>query len=322
MKNVKKPGFLRRVLKWIGWVVLVQVILLNISSALHAYKLTHFYKNKTVPGSKKSSQNIFTKTWKLFAGSGIAKSVITQLPQFEYETVQLITRNDLNIEAWYSSVDSSKGTIILFHGISSNKSFLIPEAAEFRKSGFNVMLVDLRAHGNSAGNTCTLGFLESEEVKLAYDYAMSRFSKKIFLFGVSMGAVIIAKAIYDYGLKPEGVIMEMPFASLHDYMKARARTLGFPEQPFGALVTFWTGLEQGYNGFNYVASRYAEKINCPVLMQWGGKDNFVLQSETEEIFEHIASPNKTLVLYNNAGHESLLNNEPEKWINEIHEFLE
>ena len=138
---------MRKILKWIGWVVLAQFILLNISAAFHGYKLTHFYKNTVNTSSKVSSGNIFSKTWKLFAGPRITKSVIRELPQFEFETIQLKTRNNLNIEAWYSSVDSAKGTVILFHGISSNKSFLIPEASEFRNSGFNVMLVDLRAHG-------------------------------------------------------------------------------------------------------------------------------------------------------------------------------
>ena len=321
MKYVKKPGVLKRVLKWIGLVFLAQIILLNISAALHAYKLTHFF-NPAITGSKKSPQNIFNKTWKLFAGSRIKKSVIGELPSFEFDTVRLKTRNNLDIEAWYCPLDSSKGTVILFHGILSNRSYLLREAAEFRKSGFNVMLVDLRAHGNSGGNTSTIGFLESEEVQLAYNYAINRFNKKIFLYGVSMGAVIITKAIYDYGMKPDGVILEMPFASLHDHMKARARTLGFPEQPFGVLVTFWTGLECGFNGFNHTTSRYAGKINCPVLMQWGARDNFVSRSETDKIFDHIASPDKKLVVYKNAGHESLLYNEPQKWRNEIREFLE
>ena len=322
MKNVKKSHRFSRILKWIGWVLLAQIILLNVSAALHAYKLTHFYSNAGSANAKTTSRNIFSKTWKLFVGPRIVKSLIRELPQFEFETIRLKTRNNLNIEAWYCPVDSAKGTVILFHGISSNKSFLIPEASEFRKSGFNVMLVDLRAHGNSGGSNCTIGFLESEEVSLAYDYATKRLSKKIFLYGVSMGAVIITKAISEYGLKPEGVILEMPFASLYDHMKARVRTLGFPEQPFGVLVTFWTGLERGFNGFNHKTSFYSEKVYCPVLMQWGAKDNFALKSETNEIFAHLASSNKKLVIYKNAGHESLFYNEPEKWKNEIREFLE
>ena len=41
------------------------------------------------------------------------------------------------------------------------------------------MLVDFRAHGNSDGNTCTIGYDESEDVKLAYDYISNKGEKNI-----------------------------------------------------------------------------------------------------------------------------------------------
>ena len=43
--------------------------------------------------------------------------------------------------------------------------------------------------------------------------------------------------------------------------------------------------------------------------------------ETDKIFKAIASKNKKLVVYENAGHESLLIKEPEKWRTEIEIFF-
>ncbi len=91
---------------------------------------------------------------------------------------------------------------------------MLAEAYEFRYQGYNVLMVDFRAHGNSGGNTTTIGVREAEEVKLAYDYVSQMGEKKIILWGSSMGAVAIAKAVADYDIKPAGVILEMPFASL------------------------------------------------------------------------------------------------------------
>ena len=321
MENVKIKNKFRHFGKLILWVFLVQFILINISASLYAYKLTHFYKSD---GLKKSfsSKNIFAKTWKLFTGPKYVKSVITEMPQFAFETVKLNTRDHILIEAWYSGVDSAKGTILLFHGISANKGYMLSEAYEFRRLGYNVMLVDLRGHGNSGGNYTTTGVKESEEVKLAYDYALQQGNKNIFLYGVSMGAVIIMKAISDYSLQPAGIILEMPFASLHDHLKARARTLGFPEEPFGFLVTFWVGMERGFNGFKHRTCLYAAKVNCPVLMQSGALDNYVQRGETERVYSHIASQKKKLVVYEHASHESLLGNEPIKWKKEVSDFLQ
>ena len=98
----------------------------------------------------------------------------------------------------------------------------------------------------------------------------------------------------------------MPFGSLQDHLKARARVLGFPSEPFAFLVTFWMGVENGYNGFTHQTYKYAEKINCPVLMEWGDKDIYVTQGEIERIYKNLKTANKKLVVYTGANHEAFL----------------
>jgi uncharacterized protein len=323
MEQIRSKRRLPSLLRWILWVLLVQFVLINISSALYAWKFTHFYEDSEIR-KPSSNQNIFVKTWRLFTGPRFEKSVITESPTFPYDTVTLKTEKGIFIDAWYSKADSAKGTVLIFHGISSNKAFLITEANEFRFQGYNIMMVDFRAHGNSGGNTTTMGIRETEEVKLAYDYVVQQGEKNIFLYGSSMGAVVVMKAIADYQLNSSGVILEMPFASMQTHLQARARLLGFSgftEKPFGFLVTGWAGLERGFNGYAHRTSKYAAKLSCPVLMQWGALDNIVLKKETDRIFNAIASTNKKLVIYDQAGHGSLLQNNPVKWQAEVEQFL-
>jgi esterase/lipase len=116
----------------------------------------------------------------------------------------------------------------------------------------------------------------------------------------------------------------MPFASLQEHLRARARTIGFqgfPEKPFGFLVSCWMGWERGFNGLKYRTTNYVKKINSPVLMQYAGLDAYVLQDETDRVFNAIASANKKLVRYERAGHESLQQNDPLKWEIEVRKFL-
>src|SRR4029078_1602287 len=154
------------------------------------------------------------------------------------------TDDGLKIHAWLVKLDSPRGTIILFHGHGNSSSSVLPEALAMRQMGFNVMMVDFRAHGFSDGNTTTIGFKESEEVKLAYNYIRQRGEKNLVLWGISMGGSTISHAIAQYDLKPEKVIMEMPFGTLHEAATGRIKTMGLPGEPFGTLVTFWGGVEQ------------------------------------------------------------------------------
>lgn len=322
-----KPKFrfnFRKIIRWTLWVLLIQFILVNISAALYAYRFRHVY-DMPAGETRSSSGNIFSKTWRIFSGPRQFRSAISSFPSFKYSTVKLKTRNEILIDTWYALPDSNaKGTVILFHGIMGNKGMLLPEATQFHEYGYNVMLVDLRAHGNSQGHTTSIGAKESEEVKLAYDHVTQQGEKNIFLYGVSMGAVVVAKAIADYDLQPTGIFLDMPFASLQSHLRARARGLGFTrfgEKPFGFFVTLWTGIEGGFNGFSKKTTSYVAKIKCPVLMQWGAADTYVLKSETDKIYKAIASTKKKLVIYGQAGHESLQLNDPVQWQMEVERFL-
>lgn len=322
MDKKHKPRRFKTILRWIFWVFLIQFILINITSALYAYKLTHFYSDPSL-NNPDPPRNIFFKTWQLFTGPKYQRSSITAFPSFPYETIMLETKNGLSIEAWYSKTDSvAKGTVILFHGVSIAKDRLLNEAIEFRNYGYHVMLVDFRGHGNSEGSTTTMGVKESEEVKLAYDHIKKLGEEKIFLWGSSMGAVVVIKAIADYKLKVSGIILEAPFASLQSHLKARARVLAFPRRPFIFPTVFWIGAWRGFNGFSVKTYQYAKKITCPVLVQWGSQDSYVLKWEIDSVFNVIPSSNKKLAVYENAFHESLLRRNKSMWRSEINSFLE
>jgi len=321
MKNQLTLRKAKIVLKWIVWIVLVQLILINISAAFHAYRLTHYYDNDRVRNLRPSAGTIFLRTWRLMVGRKYPKPLVQYYPSGPYDTVQLLTSAKNKISGWWMKADSSAGTVILFHGLSSNKGFVLSEAYEFLSMGYNTLLIDMRAHGQSGGTANSLGVKEGEEVKLAYDFVKSKGEKNIVLWGMSMGAVMITRAVYEYGILPQKIILEMPFERLQDHLRARARVLGFPDEPFGFFVTLWTGIEQGYWGFGHKTTKYVRKINCPVLLQWGADDEYVLKKETENIFKNIATDQKTVIIYEHGRHQSLFETDREKWRKAVGVFL-
>jgi len=317
-----KKASKKTVLKWIGNVLLAQLILINISAAFHAYKFTHYYDDDKTRDQPPSQGKPLLRTWRLMTGKKLARSPIQYYPNIPYDTVILTTVNGEKLEAWYIKADSAKGTVILFHGLGSNKGNVLGEALEFNSFGYNTMLIDIRAHGNSGGIVNSIGYNESEEVKLAYDHVSKKGEKNIVLWGMSLGAVIITKAIGQYDLRPKKIILEMPFDRLQDHLRARARISGFPGEPFGFFVTFWAGLEQGYWGYGHKTSRYVKSINCPVLLQWGTNDDYVMKEEIERIFASIGSPKKKLEIYDGARHSPLIASDQLQWDKAVTEFLD
>lgn len=302
---------MNKVWKYLLRTLLALLVVVNIIIAFHAYKFTHFYDAAESAPQNKAAAILF----------GInAFKQNNDAPDSTDQKVILTTADHLKLEGWYSPVTNSRGTVCLFHGHGGKKSGNNAEAQAFRAMGFNTFQLDFRAHGNSQGNTCTIGYYESEDVKLAYNFIKSKGEKNIILWGISMGAATITKAITDYELKPTKVILEMPFGSITEAAEGRIRMMGLPAEPLARLLTFWGGVEHGFWAFNMKPAEFAKNISCPVLLQWGAHDPRVSKNETDAIYSNITAAKK-LVVYDNSAHESLCKKENQKWVATVSDFL-
>ena len=312
---------MKKMLKFLLRTAIALFVLLNIVVAFHAYKFTHFYNNGEISIKKAEDKTGWDKTKEILTGINAVKQKNTVTTDSTFNTVYLKTKDSLKLEGWYITTDSAVGTVLLFHGHGGTKSGVIAEAAGFKKMGYNTLLLDFRAHGNSEGNTCTIGYDEAEDVKVAYNFIKNKGEKNIILWGISMGASTVTKAVKDYSLEPQKVILEMPFGTIKDAVVGRVKMMGLPAEPVSTLLTFWGGAEHGFWAFGMKPEEYAKSIKCPVLLQWGRNDPRVTKSEEDILFNNLPSSNKKFVIYETAGHESLCKKEHEKWEAEVTDFL-
>jgi alpha-beta hydrolase superfamily lysophospholipase len=312
---------MKRFLKKIGWACLSLFLLLNVIGAFHAWKFTHFYDEGGRRNKQPEQMSTGEKLQTILFGVRIAKSVTTSRPAVPFETVLLHTQKGLRLEGWWIPARTPKGTVILFHGYNGNKGSLFPEADRFRSLGYNTFLLDFRAHGNSEGHTCSVGYKEAEDVKLAWDYVKQRTTQPIVLWGVSMGAAAILKAVPEYGLTPRQLILQCPFASLTDAVKSRMRSVHLPGFPFSQILTFWGGVEQGFWGPGFKPESCARQIHMPVLYFYGQKDIRVTPAETQAVFSSIGTSRKKLYVFPNAGHQSFCGKDSAAWMKEVSAFL-
>ncbi len=293
-------------------------ILMNVVAIFHSYKFSHFsdsHAEKTnAPGKLSSGEKIKT----LIFGVSNPRPRNSAIPKGEYETIKL--QSNKEIECWSMKVDGAEGTVVLFHGYGGHKSSMLDKADIFLNLGFNTFLVDFMGSGGSEGNQTTIGFLEAEQVKTCFDYLSEKGEKNIFLFGTSMGAVTIMKALENDNVQPSGIILECPFGTMYKTVCARFETMNAPTFPMAGLLVFWGGVQNGYWAFGHNPTEYAEKINCPTLLLYGAKDNKVSEEEIEEIFNNLGGEKK-LKVYEEAGHENYLTKYKSEWTQDVQEFL-
>ncbi len=311
-----------RLLRRAGYSLLVGFGLLNVLLAFHAYSFTYFYETSQVPWRKPEDLPAGEKLRQALFGFKFGKRPGTEFPEKPFRTVHFANPDGQQLEAWHTQVSHPKGTVLLFHGHASNKAMIRDEQAFFRSLGFNTLAVDFRAHGNSEGNVCTVGYREAGDVKAAYDFVKASGEASVVLWGVSMGAASLLKALHDFPeIKPSRVILECPFGSMQAAVDGRMRSMHLPTTPFTQLLLLWGSAERGMWGFGYRPSDYAHDVHCPTLLNWGANDNRVLRPETDAIFANLASPKKKLVIFEKSGHQAFCQNEPEKWRTEVAGFL-
>lgn len=308
----------RKIIKRSTYLFLLIFIGINFIAFFHAYKFTHFDES-TKEKTKNPKDLVLTDKIKtLLFGVDIPKPVNKILPQHTFETIKL--GKDLEIDCWSIKAESSKGVVILFHGYGGEKSTLIDKADIFLSQGYSTFLLDFMGSGSSKGTNTTIGFFEANQVKLAYDFIKSSGETSIFLYGTSMGSVAILKALNDFKMAPNGIIIECPFGSMYETVSARFDMMKVPAFPMAGLLVFWGGLQNGFWAFSHNPTEYAKSNNSPTLLMYGEKDEKVSRQEIDEIFQNLKGK-KELKLFPDAGHENYLIQYNAAWKIAVEDFL-
>jgi hypothetical protein len=163
--------------------------------------------------------------------------------------------------------------------------------------------------------------LSDDRARSCVDYLIKQKEENVYLFGTSMGAVAILKAINDFAISPKGIIIECPFGSMYETVCARFETMHVPTFPMAGLLVFWGGLENKFWAFNHNPREYAKSINCPTLLMYGEQDEKVSRKEIDDIFSNLRGK-KELKTYPKSGHENYLTKYKEQWTRDIKFFFQ
>lgn len=296
---------------------------MNIVAIFHAYKFTHFTRSKKEKTKKPDQLDFGEKMTALFFGVNNPRPENKLMPAASYQSVKL--QSNKMIDCWYFKKKTDKPgtarpTIILCHGYGGEKSSLLDKAAIFDSLGFDTFIFDFMGSGGSEGSTTTIGFKEAEQVKTSYDYLRNKGINQIYLFGTSMGAVAIMKAVKDFDLEPDGIIIECPFGTMYQTVAARFKNMNVPAFPMATLLVFWGGVQNGFWAFTHNPEDYAKSIKCPTLLLYGERDKNVSMEEIDAIYSNLGGP-RILKTYPMAGHENYLLKYRAEWIEDVRKFL-
>jgi pimeloyl-ACP methyl ester carboxylesterase len=115
-----------------------------------------------------------------------------------------------------------RGTVVLLHGWMMNGDSMLPWSLQLAESGYRVITIDLRNHGQSGAGPSGYGTFESDDVVDVIDTLQQRGEVvgPLYLFGVSYGAATALFTADKLGDRVTGVVAMESFANAGEAIRS------------------------------------------------------------------------------------------------------
>ncbi|MDX1910625.1 MAG: alpha/beta fold hydrolase [Saprospiraceae bacterium] len=242
-----------------------------------------------------------------------------------FEKMRIQTPDTLQLSALlvHANTDTTKGVVVVLHGISGCKETQLERAQLLAEAGYACLLPDLRAHGESGGEYCTFGYYEKYDLQAIADTLQARFPRlPLGIWGASLGGAIALQGMaadprYNFG------IVESTF---HDFKMV---AMEFGADWFFGLRSHWmtdrvlenSGKIARFDPFSIQPARAAQQITRPVLFMHGDKDSRIPMWFGERNYEVCPAPGKKWRKVQGAGHNNLWRVAGESLWQEVRLFL-
>ena len=237
-----------------------------------------------------------------------------ELYGIRYEDVRLVANDGIELAAWY--IPPENGALILVaHGYGDTRS--ASWFALFAQNGYGVLAWDFRAHGESEGDLCTLGYYEALDVEAALEFGMQQPGvEHIGAWGGSMGGVAVIEAS-SRREEIEAVAVDSAFPTLEDELGMAVRSGVF--RPFIRLFAeMETRLDMD---MLRPVERIGEISPRPVMIIQGEADGAIPEDSAKRLYESAGEP-RYLWTEAGVGHVGMFGAYPEEYEERVVGFFD
>lgn len=297
---------------------LVIILILGIVVAAGNY----FYNLSLNPNTSKAKvfgtedesvevSKIETSSW-LLEKSGYKDSFVNSIDGLNLHGYEIINSTQSN--NW----------VITVQGYMSQGKEMTEYAKQFYNMGYNVLVPDLRGHGESEGDYIGMGWDDRKDILKWIDSIIEKDSDaNIVLHGVSMGgAAVMMTSGEELPSNVKVIIEDCGYTSVWEEFSYQLDDLfGFPEFPVMQSASLVTKIRAGYWLGDASAIKQVSKSITPILFIHGDKDDFVPSYMINEVYD-AANVEKEKLVIEGAAHAMSAETNPELYWSTVSEFID
>ena len=214
---------------------------------------------------------------------------------------RIATADGSKMDVWIIHARVPKGTAplgataLVIHGLTSSKAWFLSLGEDLARAGWEVVLPDLRAHGDSGGTYITWGAVEKYDMKEIVDALIDEeiIPERVYAFGASLGGCV---AVQYAAVDPrcEGVMALAPPTGIRGAAKlmwpfSTTESIDSVVSRAGEIAKFDPG--------NASAVNAAERLKCPIILVHGRWDFVVPCRHSRKIYNAAMEPKKLIWLW-------------------------
>jgi pimeloyl-ACP methyl ester carboxylesterase len=250
---------------------------------------------------------------------------VPKLNGLKLETHRLSTSDGEQLGAWFVEGRSDGPSVLVLHGHRGRRWNSLRRAKLLAEHGCSVLMISLRAHGDSTGEFDDAGFSARHDVCAAVAFLERRRpGQPILVNGNSMGAAAAIFAAGELGDRVAGYILESPYQNLKVAVWNRIdRWLprGLSHAAYGGMLFVSPLFLPRLDEISPASAIGAIPDDVPVLILAGAVDRLARPEEARVLHEIIAAHSRLLCIPG-AGHGDLLGSAPGQYSRAVLEFLE
>ena len=291
-------------------IILAVLVLLALAAGYAGFRTACVWGRRIDPLDEKTYQKgIYAKNGALLYENARA------LAEYPAEDLYITSFDGLRLHGRLLPLEDPKATILMFHGYHSFADVDFGCAVPLlREMGYQLLLVDERAHQGSEGKYISYGVKERRDVRSWAEEMAARLGPghPMYLQGISMGAATVLMASDQaFPENVRGIVADCGFTSPAEIVRKVMRDIfRLPPFPMLYLTELWCRLLGGFSLWGYSTEKALADCRLPVLFVHGRDDRLIPWQMTQRSFDACASE-KTVLYVDGAGHgESFLIDRP------------
>ena len=236
--------------------------------------------------------------------------------------VSITSFDNLKLVGEYYDFGNNRSVIIL-PGRCESLCYSYYYAKPYQDAGYNVLVIDARAHGLSEGKYNTCGLNESKDIIQWANYLHDNFNQeKVSLHGICVGGGGALLAMTSKYASPyfDKLIVDGLFVSFKKIYSYHFKDQGHKLFPVYYEVWIWMKIKTGLSARKSNPLKVAKRLNNPVLFLYSKEDKYSISKKSMDLYNE-CSCEKQIHWFEHGIHSHVRFNNTEEYDQTVIDFV-